>query len=508
MPESLKDIDVIGKALFESSDVGIFTVGPDGRVLRANQAMLRLLGSPNEETTALFNVLTLPTIPESGRRVFRKALTDGKPAEISLDYVSMHGRRTHLRLSMLPVVGPTGVKGIVCQAFDIASLRRAEEHMRRSSKLESLMLLAGSLAHDLNNVFTSLVGYSSLLRSNRNMPEDRRLRSLETIEQAAASGARLVEQMLSFTSERRAHTSACVFSTAVSQAISLFSYGLDKNIVLTVENPFAQEVVRGSPNKTEQMLLNVLLNARDAIGKAQGSITVKASRVDAPTQDALLEPVPAPLGFVDLAVADTGCGISPENLTRVFDPYFTTKSVGRGTGLGLSSVWGILKEIGGSVVVDSVVGKGTTFHLYLPLATESEIAAVERAPVVHCLVGRGERILLVESEASVRDLLVWLLLNNGYKALAAESCAEAHEILSSGATPVDLIAVAEDIVDARMMEACSRILDGGMPLLALSATMRQILPASPSMERLKKPFSPEQFLEAVARCIARNARDK
>jgi len=502
MANPLTDTTEIGRALFERGDVGVFTVGADGRVLRANDAMLKILGSPNEATTKLFNVFTLPTLPEGAKRVFRRVLEESRPGEISLDYVSMHGRKSGLRLSAFPIVEEGKVTGALCLALDITAQRKVEEQLRRSSKLESLMLLAGSLAHDLNNVFTSLVGYSALLRTSKGLSEERRTRALEMIDQAATSGAKLVEQMLSFTSERKVHTSACVVSDAINQAVSLFSYGLRGNVRLTVDNSLGDDIVRGSCNKVEQVLLNILLNARDAVSADGGTISITTTRTGSASAEALLEPASAPQGFVELVMSDTGVGIPPENLPRIFDPYFTTKPHGRGTGLGLSSVWGVLKEVGGTVVVESTLGKGSTFRLFLPIATEKDIETREQATAVATTAGRGQRVLVVEAEPGLRELLVWLLLNNGYKTLTAESCEEARGILTAGSAPVDLVVVAEELVHPEAMEACRKVMDAGIPMLCTFTAMHDVLPRDKIARTLRKPFTPDQFLDAIATLLA------
>lgn len=500
MSTDLSNLSHVGALLFEQGDTGVVSIDQMGQVLRANPAMLRLLGSPSEATTKLFNVFELPTIPPALRKDCKEALSAGRTHEAHFEYTSMHGKRTHVRMVSVPVIQDGRFAGGLIQLFDTSASKAAEDQLRRTSKMESLSLMASSLAHDLNNVFTALVGYSSLLRKPGGLPPSRHAHALEMIEKASLSGAKLVENLLSFTSERTAHLPACAFEDAYRQAVALFSCGLPPEVRVESRSDVGGARIRGSSNKIEHLIINLAINARDAILPKAGVVRFTARVVDTYPPDCLLR-VTARGKFVELVVEDTGSGIRPENIQRIFDPYFSTKAPGRGTGLGLSSVWGILKELGGNIRVSSELGKGSLFGIYLPLATaeddsgQFEVRSFGEAP------GRGQRVLLVESDADLGTLLVWVLLRNGYKVLHCASTLQAEGILSSSEHEVDGIVAEDQGLGTSYERFRQSVLSSGLPMLTL--TSKPVPPDSKGPFSLQKPFKPEQLLDAVSRLFAR-----
>jgi two-component system, cell cycle sensor histidine kinase and response regulator CckA len=508
MNDKLSHSGSIGEILFEDSPVGVFTFDHTGRVTRCNRAMVKLLGAPDEKTTQLFNVLTLPTVPERIREdVIRKSLEDGQPRNADFEYVSMHGKRSYLRFHFLPVLADDGkvVEGIVAQAIDMSSVRHATEGLRLDSKRESLSLLAGSLSHDLNNIFTTLLGFTSLLSQPRELSPERTAKALRHTRKAAESGADLVGQLLNFTSERSADASAGSFVQALDQTTTLFSYGLPPAVKLTVRKGIADGVwTRGSITKVEQILLNVLLNARDALGPDEGTISVTASTVPTVAPGATPDSPDSKMGFVRVSITDTGSGISADVLPRIFEPYFTTKAQGHGTGLGLSSVWGLLQELGGAQTVESSVSSGTTFQLYFPVTEPQRESTADRTPHLHDLAGNGERILVVEPDSRLSEMLVWLLLKNGYKVLAAENTEHAFELLDTLGNTVNTIIWDLSVADDGFDQMADRAANAAIPLIQLANTGR-LSSSSRELPTVTKPFAPTHLLETLATVLSTNS---
>lgn len=497
----LLETPLVGSALFDEGAAGVFTFDLHGNVIRANRAMLDILGSPDEETSRLFNLFDLPTLDSAAKQELRDLLDRGTPVDVNVDYVSMHGKTSFVRLVGTPLREDGEIVGALCQTFDVGPLRDAEQQLRRTAKMESLSLLAGSLAHDLNNIFTSLVGYSSLLEKGDLLSPDRQIHAATMVHQAARSGARLVEQMVRFTSERRANAPACQLDKPFQQAISLFSYGLPNNISLETDNQAGAQRIRGSRTKIEQIILNLALNARDAIGKQQGVVRIQAQLVPHPPAEAVPNVTGPPGGFVEITVEDNGTGISPEHLSKVFDPYFTTKAPGQGTGLGLSSVWGILRELGGTSVVDSDLGGGTRFSVYIPVTDRPESEAREQTASYSNLRGAGQRILIIERDPQLRELLVWLLLNNGYKAMAYENAVEAQDVLGSTGHTIDAIVVELGQSAGQMLPDDQMFPSAPKPVVCITSLSRG--PQSDDLLiHVAKPFSPDDFLRALARLLA------
>lgn len=495
----------LGALLFERGETGVVSIDSSGQVLRANAAMLRLLGSPGEATTLLFNVFELPTIPPALRKECRESLVSGRVHEAQFEYTSMHGKRTHVRMVSIPVMFEEQFIGGCIQLFDVSASKAAEDQLRRTSKMESLSLLASSLAHDLNNVFTALVGYSSLLRKPGGLPPSRHAHALEMIEKASGSGARLVENLLSFTSERTAHLPTCSFGDACRQAVALFSCGLPPEIQVECRFEAPDVRIRGSANKIEHLIINLALNARDAILPRPGAVRFTSRLVDTYPPDCLLR-VTARGRFVELVVEDTGSGIRPENVPRIFDPYFSTKAPGRGTGLGLSSVWGILKELGGTIRVSSTQGVGTLFSVYLPLATEEDDGTHAELPPFGEAFGRGQRVLLVESDSDLGTLLVWVLLRNGYKVLHCASTLQAEGILQNSVHGIDGVVAEDQGLGSSCERFQQKVAASGLPMLRLTSRPAPLDARSPAT--LQKPFRPEQLLDAVSNLFAHHTAQK
>jgi len=492
----------IGALVFDSCDVGIVTIDHEGQVVRCNPAALTILGSPGEATTRLFNVCQLPTMPDDVRRGIREALDSGRHFSAEFEYISMHGKHSFLKLDARPVAVSENRNGAILQLLDISNARAAQEQLRKTSKMESLSLLAGSLAHDLNNVFTALVGYSSLVRKPGGLPPSRQTHALEMIEKAAFSGAKLVENLLGFTSERNAHLPSCDFQKAFIQAVALFSCGLPPEISVESSAELPGVRIRGSSNKLEHLILNLALNARDAILPSSGTIRISAALVDTYPPDCALK-ITATGQLVELTVQDTGCGIAQGDLTRIFEPYYTTKAPGRGTGLGLSSVWGILRELGGTIRVTSTPGAGSQFSLYLPVSTSADQESIPAPEIVPDLMGNGQRLLLLERDPDLANLLVWLLLRHGYKVLHSSSLLQAQEILNAPDHNIDAV-VSEELSESTLaLEVLALIASRNTPALRMASRSAAPTTSPPPFKlTIAKPFTPEQFLQAVSQLLA------
>ncbi len=504
MDDRLSQNGSIGQTLFEGSPVGVFTFDREGRVLRCNPAMVALLGAPDEKTTQLFNVLTLPTVPARIREdVIRASLNDGKARTVDFEYVSMHGKRSYLRFHFLPIFDANQeISGVVAQAVDMSAMRHLAEGLRRTSKMESLSLLAGSLAHDLNNIFTTLIGFTSLLSGSRQLSPERTAKAVDHIGKAANSGALLVEQLLNFTSERQAELSACRFQGAFKQAVTLFGYGLGPHIRFSAKEAGDPGLwVRGSLTKVEQVLLNVFLNARDALVDGRGTINVTSTLVGMPPADAVPQPADSPGGFICVTVSDNGGGIPADVLPRIFDPYFTTKEPGRGTGLGLSSVWGILQELGGCARVSSSVAVGTTFELFFPTTETKRETAGDMTPELQSLAGNGERVLVVEPDPQLSEMLVWLLLKNGYKAVAADQPDGALELLGTIGESIDAVIWDRTAAGPGLTRLLAVAGPARIPVMQLTNAGRGPL-EHPHLPTVAKPFAPTRLLQVLARTLA------
>jgi len=303
-------------------------------------------------------------------------------------------------------------------------LEESREQLFRSQKMEALGQLTGGLAHDFNNLLTAILGATDLaLRNIAN--EDKLRRMLDGVRNSAQRGATLTKQLLAFARAQQLEIKSIELRGFLDEAVTLLRPSLRKDIDVILETSDQLWHVDADAGALELALLNLAFNARDAM-KDGGSLRVSAT-------NQLLEGKPEGLHgeYVALRVADTGAGMDRQTMERVFEPFFTTKSFGEGTGLGLSQVFGFAKQVGGAVTVDSAVGKGSAFTLYLPASRSAQSATVHKANGKQAL----GRVLIVEDDELVADLAAGMLSELGFETIVAHSAKEALDKLAGGDRP-------------------------------------------------------------------------
>ncbi len=318
---------------------------------------------------------------------------------------------------------------------DITERRSVEEQLLQAQKMESIGRLAGGVAHDFNNLLTVILSTTDLLRET--LPtDDPRAQDLQEIRKAAESAAALTRKLLAFSRRQVFQPRVLNLNLLLEDLETMLKRLIGEDIQLVINRGEQLGNVRADPAQLEQVLLNLVVNSRDAMPKG-GTLTIETANVLLDEIYAARHVGVTPGHYVLLAVTDTGIGMDEATRRRVFEPFFTTKGPGRGTGLGLSTVYGIIKQSGGSVWVYSELGVGTTFKVYLPLVTEalSEARkAAARAPA------RGtETILLVEDEPSLRRLVERTLEASGYQVLAADTPRDALQLAQQHSGPIHLL---------------------------------------------------------------------
>jgi len=385
-------------------------------------------------------------------------------------------------------------------------LHASEAQLRQALKMEAVGQLAGGVAHDFNNLLTVILSYSSMLL-DRIAPSDPNREDVQEITAAAERATRLTRQLLAFSRKQVMHPRVLNINAVVGDLENMLRRLIGEDIEL--QTSFDPEVARinADPGHLEQVLMNLVVNARDAMPKG-GRLIISTSNSELSEADACA--LHAPRGMhVVLAVSDTGTGMSPEVQQRLFDPFFTTKEQGRGTGLGLSTVYGIVKQSGGEICVRSELGKGTVFEVYFP---RFETAPEELDPHVRVReVPRGsETVLLVEDDANLRTLAVRVLKNYGYEVLVAGEGFEALSIASDPHTLID--AIVTDVVMPRMngRELVERLAASRPDLKVLfmsgytddDVLRRGVLHGEAAF--LQKPFTPEQLGRKIREVLDRS----
>ncbi len=341
-----------------------------------------------------------------------------------------------IRDQAFPVRDPEGrVIRIAGVAEDVTARRQLEEQLRQAQKLESVGLLAGGIAHDFNNLLTVIAGNTEMLLGD--LPPEGTARELALeIERAGERAASLTRQLLAFSRRQVLEPKVLDLNAIVTDTEKMLRRLLGEDIFLEENLSTNVERVHLDPGHLVQVILNLAVNARDAMPKG-GRLTIATAAVELGEEHAARHPRTVPGHYVMLSISDTGCGMPPEVLARIFEPFFTTKGPGRGTGMGLAVVHGIVEQSGGHLEVESQPNLGTTFRMYFP-AVEAPLAARHEAELVEGVRG-SETVLLVEDEESVRRLGERVLRSFGYAVITAADAGQALERAAAHARPIDLL---------------------------------------------------------------------
>jgi two-component system cell cycle sensor histidine kinase/response regulator CckA len=328
-----------------------------------------------------------------------------------------------------PMAAESGGGGWVLLIRNVTVERDTQERAQRQERLAAVGQLAGGIAHDFNNLLTTIMLYAQMPLARRDLPPDL-ARALETILDESRQAAKLVQQILDFSRRSPIKTQPVELKPFIKEAVRVLERTIPESIRLRLEVGAGEYVVNADPTRVQQVLMNLVVNARDAMPEG-GELGIDLSGVE--VRPGARPPVAEmlPGEWVCLAISDTGTGIGPDVLPYIFEPFFTTKGPGEGAGLGLAQVYGIVGQHGGHIGVETKVGQGTTFRVYLPAhrgegMEEAEVGKTEGAPR-----GRGETILLVEDEQRIREVGRRTLESLGYRVLTAENGREALEVYQS-----------------------------------------------------------------------------
>lgn len=314
------------------------------------------------------------------------------------------------------------------------ALRESEEKLRHSQKMEAVGRLAGGVAHDFNNLLTAIIGYADLLRQ-RFAGDPSARQPVELIHQAGEQAAGLTRQLLAFSRRQLLQPRVIDLNVVVANLHRLLQRIIGEHIEICVESAPTPACVKADPGQIEQVIVNLGVNARDAMPRG-GRLTIRTCHVELDGSDASTELPPGE--YVAIEVTDTGEGMDEATKARIFEPFFTTKGPGKGTGLGLATVYGIVRQSRGGIVVESERGRGSTFRILLP-REHSAPDAREEAPATARTAARAERILVVEDEEIVRDLVSEILRGQGYEVLATDRGSEAARMAHEDQCGIDLL---------------------------------------------------------------------
>jgi two-component system, cell cycle sensor histidine kinase and response regulator CckA len=411
--------------------------------------------------------------------------------------------------NVTPLETAAGAKSYVVTVQNVTELKLAEERLRRAQRLEAVGRLAGGVAHEVNNMMTIILGFSDLLSSAADLPRGRQ-RDVEEIRKAAIRTARVTQQLLAFSRQQILQPVHLQLNEVMTEMSSVLQHLLPANVrVETMLSP-TPTAIQADRAQIDQVLINLAFNARDAMPQGGTLRLATDSRHFEPEDGHRLIGIPVSPGqYAVLTVSDTGQGMSPDTLSQVFVPFFTTKPAGTGTGLGLATVYGIVKQSGGFIWASSDLGTGTTFTVCLP-QVEPRSAAPTGQPVEesHHHPRPSATVLIVEDEDGVRELARRVLEDEGYLMLDMKTGAEAIAALDSGAPDIDLVLadVVTPDMSALQLEASLRARCPELPLLYMSGySWDEVVSrglVSGVRRFIQKPFTAAELVHAVAQELA------
>ena len=407
----------------------------------------------------------------------------------------------------------TASQVVHCYVEDITDRLSLEAQLRQSQKMESIGQLAAGVAHDFNNMLTVIQGHSGMMLSKANLPPGL-LDCAQAIYFAAERAASLTRQLLMFSRKNVMQPKPLDLRAVVGNLSKMLKRVLGETITLEF-NPLPElPLVQADIGMIEQVIMNLVVNARDAMPNG-GTLTISAHPVEIRAAYVQTHPEARVGAFVCLRVSDTGCGMDAATLGRIFEPFFTTKEVGKGTGLGLATVYGIVKQHEGWIEVTSEVGKGSTFNVFLPASSEPLKVASPESPLVAPVRGGQETILVVEDEPVLRDMAQLILQDCGYRVLEAGSGAEALQVWERQAKAIDLV-LTDMVMPGGMSgrELAARLFANHPPLKVIFTSGYNVEEAKTDFFRrsggvfLQKPYTRADLVKAVREVLDKPARSE
>jgi two-component system, cell cycle sensor histidine kinase and response regulator CckA len=387
-------------------------------------------------------------------------------------------------------------------ARNITEQKKTEEQLQQSQKMEAIGRLAGGLSHDFNNLLGIVTACSELLRSRISGPENAEY--LDNIREAAKRGAALTRQLLAFSRRQPVQRQLLDLNQRLKEVRKLLSPLMGDDVELVDLPRSATAIVEADPGQIDQIILNLAVNARDAMPRG-GKLIIETGVFDFDEAFAREHPGMNAGRYVMLAISDNGVGMDEATRIRIFEPFFTTKEIGKGTGLGLATVYGIVQQSGGHVWVYSEVGHGTTFKIYLPSAEKKLVAATEEPEDVLPPQRDGVTVLLVEDDAVMRRLTRKMLEEHSYRVLEAEDGNAAMKMISSAATKVDLLLT--DVVMKGMTgpDLVLKVIESypNMKIVYMSGYTGELVTNQPGngLRLLEKPFTRTMLLQSLDRAL-------
>ncbi len=504
---ALQSSETLFRSVWENSADGMRLTDENGTTVAVNEAFCKLVGLKQDELEGkVFTIIYSES--ESTREMLERYRSNYKTHEFNdtreYHYTLHNGREVVLEVNN-SFIELHGQPQLTLSLFrDITAQRRLEEQFRQSQKMEAIGQLAGGVAHDFNNILTVIQGHASLLATGKLGELEQK--SATQIMQAASRAAGLTRQLLTFSRRQLIQPKRLDMNKIVGNMTNMLGRLLGEDIALQLNYCQAPPIVEADAGMMEQILLNLAVNARDAMPRG-GQLAIRLTLTEVDDAYIARQPDARTGNFVCISVTDTGTGIAPENLPRIFEPFFTTKEVGKGTGLGLATVYGIVKQHQGWIELESHINKGTTFRIYIPYLS-GDTSVIEKPTTAITVRGGQEGVLLVEDERPVRELVARVLERYGYKIFQADTGADALEVWSEHKNEIQLVLtdlVMPNNMNGRELAEKLWAQSPGLKVIFTSGYSADIVgkdfKLEPDLNFLQKPYQPQMLALTIRRCL-------
>jgi PAS domain S-box-containing protein len=499
--ERTKELSISEKwyrAIFDYATDGIMILDRHGTIINVNQKACDIHGFDRDSLIGI-NMELLDA--EGNKEHFRKRLTkvlDGESIIYETEHYKKDGSKVLLEVSSNSI-DSEGEKYIQSFFRDITEKKRIQEQLMHSTKMESIGVLAGGIAHNFNNILTAILGYAELLLEFSNLDDISRQR-VRNIDSSARKAGVMVSKLLSFARRESHEVLPLNLHDVITDSLKIFEGALNKKIGLKVNFVQYTPIIEGDPNQIEQIIMNLIVNAKDAMPEG-GLITITTRLVSIGEGRMNIPSYVQPGKYVVLSFSDTGTGIPTDIINKIFDPFFTTKEKGKGTGLGLATVYGIVKDHKGYISVYSEITKGTMFEIYFPLSEKTSQAIVK--PRMTIIEG-DENILIVDDDSDVLNLLSDLLENHGYHVIPVNNALSAVDMFKANLTKINLVItdIVMPLVEGNDLIKILKNINPGIRILAISGFSDTAIREDGSVDAfVKKPFEQAELLATIRRIL-------
>ncbi len=504
------------KQILDTAPQSIFWKDLDGVYMGCNQVFAQAVGLDDPEQIQGKTDFDLPW-PKEEAEAYRADDLEVMQGHQSKRHIveplqQADGRRLWIDTTKVPLLNKAGkVIGVLGVFEDITERKQAEDEreeletrVRQSQKMEAIGTLAGGIAHDFNNILSVIFGYTELAIEEKD-PEERS-QHLEQVRLGAERARELVKQILTVSRRTELEQQPLQIALVIKEALKMLRSSIPTTIEIKQEINSSEKVLADS-TQIHQVIMNLCTNAYYAMRETGGILAVSLNEIEIRSEDECYGEL-APGRYLKLAVSDTGCGISPKIREKIFEPYFTTKKRGEGTGLGLAVVHGIIKSCHGHITVYSELGKGTTFHVYLPVIDENA-AEPPAKEIIEDLTGKGERLMLVDDEPQIREVVETLFSRHGYQVTTFPNAVQAFEEFQKHPGQFDLIITDMTMPYMTGAELAQEILGirPDIPIILCTGQSELINKekalAMGICDYLNKPVLQHDFLSAVHKALAK-----